>query len=77
MAERLQKRYKNRVFMWRMDVQSYEKTVSDEDISSRQTKLDTITSPELREVADLMKQRGKAGYQEGLVEELVSDILKD
>jgi uncharacterized protein (TIGR02679 family) len=77
MAQRLKDRYQHRVTFWRMDCESYEKSVSDEDISSRLSKMDAITSPELVEVANVLKSKGKAGYQEGLVNELIEDIKRE
>ncbi|MFC5587388.1 TIGR02679 family protein [Sporosarcina soli] len=76
MAQRLKNRYGDRVIIWRMDKKSYEEILSDEDVSDRLSKIEAVTSPDLLEVADLMRIRKKAGYQEGLVTELVGDILK-
>lgn len=75
-AQRLQERYPNRVSFWRMDQASYAKSISEEDISSRLAKLESITSPELKEVANLLKEQKKAGYQEGIVEDLVGDLRR-
>ncbi|MFJ5714770.1 TIGR02679 family protein [Neobacillus sp. NPDC093127] len=77
MAQRLKERYQDRVTCWRMDVESYEKTISDEDISGRLSKMESISSPELVEVVNVLKIRKKAGYQEGLVNELVCDIKRE
>lgn len=73
-AHRLKERYQDHVTIWRMDVDSYEKTISEEDISSRLSKMDPINSSELVEVINVIRVRKKAGYQEGLVSELVRDI---
>lgn len=77
MAQRLKNRYQEQVFYWRMDVESYEKTISDEDISARIVKMESITSPELVEVVNALIERKKAGYQEGLVNELIQDIKNE
>ncbi|ETI68931.1 TIGR02679 family protein [Neobacillus vireti] len=77
MAQRLFDRYQGHVTCWRMDVESYDKTISDEDISGRLSKLESITAPELLEVVNVLKMRQKAGYQEGLVEQLVQDIKNE
>lgn len=62
-AERLKKRYPEQVFFWRMDKASYEDSMSNEDISARLAKLDTITSRELEEVVGVMKERKKEKKQ--------------
>ena len=76
MAERIKKRYKDQVVIWRMDKHSYEKSISNEDISTRLSKIEMITSSELHDVVNLLKIRKKAGYQEGLLAELIQDITK-
>ncbi|EKN67568.1 hypothetical protein BABA_12575 [Neobacillus bataviensis LMG 21833] len=76
MAQRLMDRYLGRVTCWRMDLESYEKSISAEDISGRLSKIDSITSPELVDVVNTMKIRKRAGYQEGLVFDLIQDINK-
>lgn len=73
-ARRLQERYRENIVLWRMDQTSYLHSLSNEDISTRLTKLDRITAPEWQEVITLMKQLKRAGYQEALVAELISDI---
>ena len=75
-AERLKQRYQDKVIFWRMDKVSYENSISNEDISSRLAKLDAIKSIELKGTIERMKEKKKAGYQEGLVTKLVSDILE-
>lgn len=77
MAQRLKKRYPDFVSFWRMDKDSYERTLSDEDITSRLSKIESITLPELGEVVEIMKVYKKAAYQEGLVTMLIKDILKE
>lgn len=77
MAQRLKDRYQNHVTCWRMDTASYDLTISDEDISGRLSKMETITSPELAETVNALRTRKKAGYQEGLVEQLVQDIISE
>nr|WP_295974225.1 TIGR02679 family protein [uncultured Bacillus sp.] len=74
MADRLKRRYPQQVKFWHMDLKSYNEVVSEEDISNRMTKIEAISSPELAEVAEALKNRKKAGYQEGLLEKLVQDI---
>jgi uncharacterized protein (TIGR02679 family) len=74
MAQRLKDRYHKQVTCWRMDVGSYESTISDEDVTSRLPKIDSVVATELLEVVNALKIRKKAGYQEGLMNELVKDI---
>jgi hypothetical protein len=74
MAQRLKDRYSDQVTCWRMDVGSYESTISDEDVTSRLPKIDSVIATELLEVVNALKIRKKAGYQEGLMNELVKDI---
>lgn len=74
MTQRLKDRYQDRVTPWRMGVESYKKTLSDEDISGRLSKMESATSPDLFEVVKAIQYYKKAGYQEGLVNDLVSDI---
>ncbi|MFB5198407.1 TIGR02679 family protein [Bacillus sp. AFS073361] len=76
-AQRLKDRYQHQVTYWRMDLASYETIISDEDISNRLSKMDAITSSELNEVVDALKKRKMAGYQEGLINELVNDIRRE
>jgi uncharacterized protein (TIGR02679 family) len=77
MAQRLKDRFPNQVNFWKMDKVSYEETISDEDISNRLSKMQSITSPELLEVANALIGRQKAGYQEGLVKQLIEDIKRE
>ncbi|MFK4997079.1 DUF2399 domain-containing protein [Bacillus sp. N9] len=74
MAQRLIDRYPMRVKLWRMDKYSYKQVLSNEDVSTRLAKLELITDSELLEVVEMMRLRKKAGYQEGLVDQLVGDM---
>lgn len=76
MLYRLQKRHPFHVKQWLMDVPSYERSLSDVDISDRLSKLSAITDPEQQEVIRKMKEYGKAGYQEALLEEMIADLRK-
>ncbi|MEC1721658.1 TIGR02679 family protein [Schinkia azotoformans] len=77
MAQRLKNRYPNNVTLWRMDKESYEQALSEEDITSRLSKIEIINLPELEEVVNLIKLHKKAAYQEGLVTLLIRDILEN
>jgi uncharacterized protein (TIGR02679 family) len=76
-AQRLKDRYKHQVTFWRMDLVSYETIISEEDITSRLSKMDSITSLELDELVNALKNRKRAGYQEGLIKDLVNDIKRE
>ncbi|WP_240190068.1 TIGR02679 family protein [Bacillus sp. P14.5] len=73
-ADGIWRRYQDSVIFWRMDSNSYRKSISEEDITSRIGKLDSLQSQELTSVASLVKAEGKAGYQEGLIEDLIRDM---
>jgi uncharacterized protein (TIGR02679 family) len=73
-ADRLKKRYQDCLVFWRMDVEDYKSSVSNEDISSRITKLEKVSSPEWKEIVCLMKEVKMAGYQEAITSSLVGDI---
>ncbi|MDQ0214466.1 uncharacterized protein (TIGR02679 family) [Oikeobacillus pervagus] len=73
-AQKLMDRYGDQLILWRMDKETYEFSLSDEDITSRLTKLDHITAPVWKELIHLMKQVKKAGYQEAIGLKLINDI---
>ena len=76
MAQRLLERYPESCHLWRMDVDSYDASQPTEDITSRLNKLASIQHPLLMPIANQMKQSGKAGYQEALLELYVEDFKK-
>jgi uncharacterized protein (TIGR02679 family) len=73
-AERIKRRYGDKVILWRMDIQSYKKSLSEEIITAKLPKLNSVSSVDLLELKQLMLEKKLAGYQEGLMEELVNDI---
>ncbi|WP_404332407.1 TIGR02679 family protein [Mesobacillus maritimus] len=75
-AEKLKKRYQDRVILWRMDQETYKGSISNEDISSRLSKLESLSSPEWKGLITMMKQVKKAGYQEAIVSSLIRDIQR-
>ncbi|KZD66012.1 TIGR02679 family protein [Bacillus cereus] len=75
-ADKLMKRYKEKVVLWRMNKEAYEMSVSDEDISGRLSKLDGVTSSEWGELTSAMREVKKAGYQEAIVSLLIQDITE-
>ena len=75
MAERLLQRYPHRLLPWRYTEADCESVISQVPIpSSRLGKLDGIESVELLPVAGLMLKHRRAGYQEELLDKLISDI---
>jgi len=75
MAERLLQRHPNHVRPWKMDVAAYRKSEADIELSNeRLKKLDSITSAELAPIAEELRKRKKAGYQEALVGEMVDEL---
>ncbi|MDC3414687.1 TIGR02679 family protein [Aquibacillus sp. 3ASR75-11] len=76
MATRLLGRYPEHVKLWRMDITSYRKAVTDVFINEeRLNKLSSIDTSELVAVREEMKKSGRAGYQESLVTDMVTDLL--
>ena len=73
-ADKIKQRYKEKAVLWKMDVASYEKNLSNEDISERLSKVDAVQSEELIELKEQMRIRKLASYQEALVSELVQEI---
>ncbi|WLR57673.1 DUF2399 domain-containing protein [Mesobacillus subterraneus] len=73
-ADRLKKRYQEKLVLWRMDPLAYESSLSNEDIAGRISKLDGVSSQELVDLVKMMCMKKKAGYQEALVDKLIEDI---
>lgn len=73
-ADRLRRRYQDKLVFWRMDQAAYEASLSNEEFTERISKLDSVSSQELENLVQMMKERKVAGYQEALVEELIRDI---
>ncbi len=72
-AQKILYRYPDRAKLWHFTAEQYKKT----DISLSQkrfSKLQHITHPALKELADLMRQKCMALYQESFVEELLEDL---
>jgi len=76
MAQRLLNRYpEDHVKLWHMDANSYMDSNPAKELSEeRLEKLNRIEHADLLEVADAMSRKGKAGYQEALVERMAEDI---
>lgn len=71
MAQKLLQRFDNQITLLLMDEKSYKKVPKEVTISEEHLRqLNSIKSPQLLDVCELMKQEKLAGYQEGLLDEL-------
>lgn len=76
-ADKLWKKYPDHIRLWRMSVEDYRKSLSEENISEPQLrKLNQLENPQLRRLADEMKTVKKPSYQENLKEAMVEDISR-
>lgn len=74
-ADRLWQRYGDVIHLWRMSTEDYNKSISGEKLSDRQlAKLEHLKNPILCCTAETVRSKGKAGYQENLLEDLLVDI---
>lgn len=72
MAARLKERYGDKLDYWCMDLESYVASEPSVELAEeRLVKLDRVTDVELQDVVEEMKRRGRAGYQEALIEKMV------
>ncbi len=76
MAERLLLRHPSNVRIWKMDLESYKKSITEVELSTdRLQKLASITSSALIPVANELRRKKKAGYQEALVPDMVQELM--
>ena len=74
-AERIWRNFPTRVKIWRMGEEDYKKSMSAERISQRRLEiLKHLSHPELLKTAKQIRIKGRAGYQELLLEDMVRDI---
>lgn len=74
-ADRLWKKFGDRIHIWRMSPADYEKCLSKEKIGDiGRTKLETISHPILKKTAECIKEKQLAGYQENMLKELLEDM---
>lgn len=74
-ADRLKTRFGTSIELWHMNVDAYKKSLSNKGLSEeRLEKLNSIADLQLIEIAEEMRQHGKAGYQEAVVESMVEDL---
>lgn len=76
-ADRLWMKFGDRIHMWRMSPEDYEKSISGEHIGENGlTKLFHIRHPLLKKTAEYIKQKELSGYQENILKELLADMEK-
>lgn len=74
-ADRLWQKFGDRIHIWRMSPEDYERSISGETIGDTGIlKLGNIQNPLLAETAEAVKEKGLAAYQENLLEELRTDF---
>lgn len=74
-ADRLWRKFGNRIHIWRMAPKDYAAGISKETIDKNGlAKLENIGHPLLKQTAESVKEKGRAAYQENLLEELLEDI---
>lgn len=74
-ADRLWRKYGDRIHVWRMSGGDYEKSLSEEVIGNiSMKKLETVANPILRETAGEVRKKKKAGYQENILTDLLEDM---
>ena len=74
-ADRLWKKFGDRIHIWRMSPEDYDKSLSKERIGDiGRAKLENIGHPILKKTAECMKEKQLAGYQENMLKELLEDM---
>ena len=69
-AERLKKRYGDRLTFWKYEPDIYLKYMSEEKLTNQRIKkLDGVRDAALLKIAELMREEGRAAYQESMLEE--------
>ncbi|MGH1789584.1 TIGR02679 domain-containing protein [Enterococcus faecalis] len=74
MADKIKKRYGERVTFLYMNVKVYQENLSEEDVSRRLSKLDSLEDVELKKIAVEMKKMKVASYQERIYNQYVAFI---
>lgn len=75
MVERLLERYPDHAKLWKMDKPSYEHSHPEIVLTDeRLKKLNSITSPSLLPIVKKMRKSKKAGYQEALVPDMITEL---
>lgn len=67
----------NNVIPWGFDENLYRQAISRETVSSmRLAKLDTLANPQLMQLGEVIRENGKAGYQENILDFYREDMLR-
>ena len=75
-AERLKKRYGDRLTFWKYEPEMYIKYMSEEKLTNQRIKkLDGVRDAALLKIAELMREEGSAAYQESMLEEYVNSPM--
>lgn len=75
-AERLKKRYGERLIFWKYEPDIYLKYMSEEKLTKQRIKkLDGVRDAALLKIAELMREEGRAAYQESMLEEYVNSPM--
>ena len=75
-AERLKKRYGERLTFWKYEPDIYLKYMSEEKLTNQRIKkLDGVRDNTLLKIAELMREEGRAAYQESMLEEYVNSSM--
>ena len=75
-AERLKKRYGDRLIFWKYEPDIYLKYMSEEKLTNQRIKkLDGVRDAALLKIAELMREEGRAAYQESMLEEYLNSPL--
>lgn len=77
-ADRLWKKFGDRIHIWKMSPEDYERSLSKEKIKDiGKIKLETVSHPILKKTAECVKKKGLAGYQENILKELLEDMERE
>ena len=75
-AERLKKRYGDRLIFWKYEPEMYIKYMSEEKLTKQRIKkLDGVRDAALLKIAELMREEGRAAYQESMLEEYLNSPM--
>ena len=75
-AERLKKRYGGRMAFWKYEPDIYLKYMSAEKLTNQRIKkLDGVRDAALLKIAELMREEGRAAYQESMLEEYLNSPM--
>ena len=75
-ADRLWQKFGDGIHIWRMTPGDYENSLSNEDIGDAAiSKIENILHPMLKKTAECVREKRKAGYQENILEALLTDMI--